>query len=103
MPRNFRELEVQMAPERLARAEVKAKEIMVDMLLAEMFASVSSGGAPGKIFLHRDSPALSPSSLPSNPIIFVSALSSIPLPFPISSIHPNHPTNHPQVFLSSDI
>jgi hypothetical protein len=27
MPRNFRELEAQMAPERLARAEIKAKEI----------------------------------------------------------------------------
>ena len=36
MPRNFRELEAQMAPERLARAEIKAKEIMADMLLAEI-------------------------------------------------------------------
>jgi transcriptional regulator with XRE-family HTH domain len=36
MPRNFRELEAQMAPERLARAEIKAKEIMTDMLLAEI-------------------------------------------------------------------
>ena len=31
MPHNFRELEAQMAPERLARAEIKAKEIMADM------------------------------------------------------------------------
>lgn len=36
MARNFRELETQMAPERLARAETKAKEIMADMLLAEI-------------------------------------------------------------------
>lgn len=36
MPRNFRELEAQMAPERLARAEIKAKEIITDMLLAEI-------------------------------------------------------------------
>jgi len=36
MPRNFRELDAQMAPERLARAEIKAKEIMADMLLAEI-------------------------------------------------------------------
>ena len=32
MPRNFKELEAQMAPERVARAEMKAKEIMTDML-----------------------------------------------------------------------
>lgn len=36
MPRNFKELEAQMAPERLARAEMKAKEILADMLLAEI-------------------------------------------------------------------
>ncbi len=36
MPRNFIELEAQMAPERLDRAEIKAKEIMTDMLLAEI-------------------------------------------------------------------
>ena len=36
MPRNFKELEAQMAPERLARAEIKAKEIMADMLLTEI-------------------------------------------------------------------
>ena len=36
MPRNFKELEAQMAPERLARAEIKAKEIMTDMLLGEI-------------------------------------------------------------------
>ncbi len=36
MPRNFKELEAQMALERVARAEMKAKEIMADMLLAEI-------------------------------------------------------------------
>jgi DNA-binding XRE family transcriptional regulator len=36
MPRNFKELEAQMAPERVARAEMKSKEIMTDMLLAEI-------------------------------------------------------------------
>jgi len=36
MPRNFKELEAQMALERVARAELKAKEIMTDMLLAEI-------------------------------------------------------------------
>jgi len=36
MSRNFKELEVQMAPERLAQAEIKAKEIMAGMLLAEI-------------------------------------------------------------------
>jgi len=36
MPRNFQELEAKMAPERRARAEMKAKEIMGDMLLAEI-------------------------------------------------------------------
>ena len=36
MTRNFKELEAQMAPERVARAEMKAKEIMVDMLLAQI-------------------------------------------------------------------
>jgi DNA-binding transcriptional regulator YiaG len=36
MPRNFKELEAQMAPERVARAEMKAKEMMTNMLLAEI-------------------------------------------------------------------
>ena len=36
MTRNFRELEAQMAPERRARAEMKAKEIMADMFLAQI-------------------------------------------------------------------
>ena len=36
MPRNFKELEAQMPPERRTRAEVKAKEIIADMLLAEI-------------------------------------------------------------------
>lgn len=36
MSRNFKELEAEMAPERLARAELKAKDIMTDMLLAEI-------------------------------------------------------------------
>ena len=36
MPRNFKELEAHMPPERLARAELKAKEIMADMLLSEI-------------------------------------------------------------------
>jgi hypothetical protein len=36
MPRNFKELQAQMAPKRVARAELKAKEIMTDMLLAEI-------------------------------------------------------------------
>ena len=36
MTRNFRELEAKMAPERVAKVEVKAKEIMADMLLAEI-------------------------------------------------------------------
>ena len=36
MARNFKELEVQMAPERLAWAEMKVKGIMADMLLAEI-------------------------------------------------------------------
>jgi len=36
MPRNFQELEAKMAPERRARAEMKAKKIMADMLLAEI-------------------------------------------------------------------
>lgn len=36
MARNFKELETQMAPERRARAEMKAKEIIADMLLAEI-------------------------------------------------------------------
>ncbi len=36
MSRNFKELKDQMAPERVARAEMKAKEIITDMLLAEI-------------------------------------------------------------------
>jgi len=36
MPRNFKELVAQMPPERRTRAEVKAKEIIADMLLAEI-------------------------------------------------------------------
>ena len=36
MPRNFKELEAQMTPERRTRAEIKAKEIIADMLLAEI-------------------------------------------------------------------
>jgi transcriptional regulator with XRE-family HTH domain len=36
MARNFKELEAKMAPERVARAEMKAKEMMADMLLAEI-------------------------------------------------------------------
>ena len=36
MPRNFKELEARMAPERLARAETKAKKILADMFLAEI-------------------------------------------------------------------
>ncbi len=36
MARNFKELEAKMPPERVARAEMKAKEIMADMLLAEI-------------------------------------------------------------------
>ncbi|MFO7739141.1 MAG: helix-turn-helix transcriptional regulator [Desulfatiglandaceae bacterium] len=36
MLRNFKELESQMAPERRARAEMKAKKIMADMFLAEI-------------------------------------------------------------------
>lgn len=36
MARNFKELEAKMAPERVARAEMKAKEMLADMLLAEI-------------------------------------------------------------------
>ena len=36
MPRNFKELEAQMPPERRTRAEIKAKKIIADMLLAEI-------------------------------------------------------------------
>jgi transcriptional regulator with XRE-family HTH domain len=36
MARNFRELEARMSPERLGRAEIRAKKIMADMLLAEI-------------------------------------------------------------------
>ena len=36
MARNFKELEARMSPERLARAEMRAKEMMVDLLLSEI-------------------------------------------------------------------
>lgn len=36
MSRNFKELEAGLAPERRARAEMKAKKIMADMLLSEI-------------------------------------------------------------------
>jgi DNA-binding XRE family transcriptional regulator len=36
MARNFRELEAKMSPESRARAEAKAKEMMAEMLLAEL-------------------------------------------------------------------
>ena len=36
MARNFRELEAAMRPESLARAKVRAKEMMADMLLSEI-------------------------------------------------------------------
>lgn len=36
MARNFRELEAAMRPETLARAKVRAKEMMADMLLSEI-------------------------------------------------------------------
>ena len=36
MARNFRELEEKMSPESKARAEAKAREMMAEMLLAEL-------------------------------------------------------------------
>jgi transcriptional regulator with XRE-family HTH domain len=36
MARNFKELEAKMQPESLARAKLRAKEMMAEMLLAEM-------------------------------------------------------------------
>jgi len=36
MAKNFRELEAQMGPKRVARAEARAKEMMAEMLLAEI-------------------------------------------------------------------
>jgi hypothetical protein len=36
MIRNFRELEAKMPPERLARADIKAKEILSEMLMTEI-------------------------------------------------------------------
>ena len=40
MPRKFQELEQKMPPESLARAKARAKEIMAEMLLAEIRKSV---------------------------------------------------------------
>jgi transcriptional regulator with XRE-family HTH domain len=40
MARNFRELEAKMSPESLARAEAKTKEMMTEMLLAEIRKTV---------------------------------------------------------------
>jgi DNA-binding XRE family transcriptional regulator len=40
MARNFKELEQRMRPESLARAKVRAKEMMAEMLLAEIRKSV---------------------------------------------------------------
>lgn len=40
MPRNFRELEKKMPPDSLARAKTRAKEMMAEMLLAEIRKSV---------------------------------------------------------------
>jgi transcriptional regulator with XRE-family HTH domain len=40
MARNFRELEQKMPPESLARAKARAKEMMAEMLLAEIRKSV---------------------------------------------------------------
>jgi len=36
MARNFKELDARMMPERVARAEMQAKEILADMLLSEI-------------------------------------------------------------------
>jgi transcriptional regulator with XRE-family HTH domain len=40
MARNFRELEAKMAPDSLARAKIRAKEAIAEMLLAEVRKSV---------------------------------------------------------------
>jgi len=40
MARNFRELEANMRPESLARAKARAKEMMAEMLLAEIRRAV---------------------------------------------------------------
>ncbi len=40
MPRNFRELEAKMPPASFARAKVRAKEMIAEMLLAEIRKSV---------------------------------------------------------------
>lgn len=40
MTRNFKELEGKMKPDRLARAKARAKEMMAEMLLAEIRRSV---------------------------------------------------------------
>ena len=40
MAKNFRELEARMPPESLARAKVRAKEMMAEMLLSEVRKSV---------------------------------------------------------------
>ncbi len=40
MARNFRELEAKMPPESLARAKTRAKEMMTEMLLAEVRKAV---------------------------------------------------------------
>jgi len=40
MARNFRELEAAMRPESLVRAKVRAKEMLADMLLAEVRKAV---------------------------------------------------------------
>jgi transcriptional regulator with XRE-family HTH domain len=40
MARNFRELEAKMPPESLSRAKTRAKEIMAEMLLAEVRKAV---------------------------------------------------------------
>jgi DNA-binding XRE family transcriptional regulator len=40
MARNFRELEEGMRPERLVRAKARAKEVMTEMLLAEIRKTV---------------------------------------------------------------
>jgi transcriptional regulator with XRE-family HTH domain len=40
MARNFRELEKKMAPESLARAKSRAKDMMAEMLLAEIRTNV---------------------------------------------------------------
>jgi transcriptional regulator with XRE-family HTH domain len=40
MAKNFRELEAKMRPESLARAKARAKEVMAEMLLAEVRKAV---------------------------------------------------------------